>query len=272
MTLWQWVVDGGRPMADGGKATLNVGPGTLDLEKARALLAGVVRDFPFPENAYEPEYLRKHMVRYRDSCDFIADHCPREGRILSVGCEPGHIEILLKEFYGVHQVAGLSYRASPEFKRRMAKFDIPILECDVEREPIPEADGVFRGVVFLEVLEHMVTGVPHAVAEMRRVLAPGGTLVLSTPNLAQFRNRVKLVKGKSVNWPLDGAKMFFAKPVHLRHNREYTAREVSYLLREAGFLIDKVRFKDYSPRPLMKLFNSLSPRFKNTMFFIARRT
>ena len=251
--------------------TVGMGPETLDLEKARALLAGVVRDFPFPENAYEPEYLRKHMARYRDSCDLIATHCPRDGRLLSVGCEPGHVEILLKEFYGYPQVAGLSYRASPEFTRRMAKFDIPILECDVEREPIPEADGAFRSVVFLEVLEHMFAGVPHALAEMRRALAPGGSLVLSTPNLAQFRNRVKLLKGKSVNWPLHGSKMFFGKPAHLRHNREYTAREVSFLLREAGFLVDKVRFRDYSPRALMKLFNSLWPGFKSTMFFIARR-
>ncbi len=243
----------------------------MDPVKARELLAGVVRDFPFPENAYEPEYLRKHMVRYRESCDLIAAAFPGEGRLLSVGCEPGHIEILLKEFYGFHQVAGLSYRASPEFVRRMAKFDIPVLECDVERGPIPESDGAFRSVAFLEVLEHMFVGVPHALAEMRRVLAPGGTLVLSTPNQAQFRNRVKLLKGKSVNWPLGGSKMFFAKPVHLRHNREYTAREVSFLLREAGFLVDKVRFRDYSPRALMKLFNSLWPGFKSTMFFIARR-
>lgn len=243
----------------------------MDLAKAKDLLAGVLRDFPFPENAYEPEYLRKHMVRYRESCDLVAAACPREGRLLSVGCEPGHMEILLKEFYGFQQVVGLSYRASPAFVGRMAKFDIPVLQCDVEREPIPGADGAFASVVFLEVLEHMFVGVPHALGEMRRVLAPGGVLVLSTPNLAQFRNRLKLLKGKTVNWPLDGAKMFFAKPVHLRHNREYTAREVSYLLREAGFLVDKVRFKDYSPRPLMKLFNSLWPGFKSTMFFIARR-
>ncbi len=248
-----------------------MGPGTWDPEKARALLAGVVRDFPFPENAYELAYLRKHLARYRESCDLIAAACPREGRLLSVGCEPGHVEILLKEFYGFHHVAGLSYRASPEFVRRLAKFDIPVLKCDVEREAIPEADGAFRAVVFLEVLEHMFAGVPQALAEMRRVLAPGGALVLSTPNLAQFRNRVKLLKGKSVNWPLDGSKMFFGKPAHLRHNREYTAREVSFLLREAGFLVDRVRFRDYSPRALMKLFNSLWPGFKSTMFFIARR-
>jgi SAM-dependent methyltransferase len=251
----------------------NVGrpPVTLDLVKARELLAGVVRDFPFPENAYEPEYLRKHLVRYRDSCDLIAAHCPREAPLLGVGAEPGHIEILLKAFYGFQKITGLSYRASPEFTRRMATFDIPVIECDVERDPIPEGEGTFRSVVFLEVMEHMFTGVPHALAEMRRVLAPGGALVLSTPNLAQFRNRIKLLKGKTVNWPLDGSKMFFQRPVHLRHNREYTAREVSYLLREAGFLIDKVRYKDYSPRRMMKLFNSLAPGFRSTMFFVARR-
>lgn len=252
-------------------AMLGLRPGSLDLGSAARFLAEVVRDFPFPENAYEPDYLRKHMARYRDSCDLIAAHCPPEGRLLSVGCEPGHMEILLKQFYGFRRVAGLSYRASPEFRRRMARFDIPVLECDLERDAIPEAEGTFRSAVFLEVLEHMMTGVPSALAEIHRVLVPGGTLVLSTPNLAQFRNRVKLLKGKSVNWPLDGSKMFFRKPVHLRHNREYTAREVSYLLGEEGFLIDKVRFRDYSPRAFMRLFNSLWPTFKSTMYFIARR-
>jgi len=244
---------------------------TIDLKKAYEMLAGVVRDFPFPENAYEPDYLRKHMIRYRDSCDFVAAHCSRERQLLSVGCEPGHIEILLKEFYGFSQIIGLSYRASHQFQLRMSKFGIPVQACDIEREPIPEGEGAFASVVFLEVLEHLSVGVPHALTEMRRVLVPGGVFVLSTSNLAQFRNRVKLLKGKSVNWPLGGSKMFFAKPVHQRHNREYTAREVSYLLREGGFLIDKVRFRDYSPCPLMKIFNSLSPRLKSGMFFIAHR-
>ena len=243
----------------------------MELNKAMTFLAGVVKDFPFPENEYEAGYLRKHMARYRDSCELIAANCPADGRLLSIGCEPGHVEILLRKFYGFRQVVGLSYRASPEFKRRMAEFDIPMLECDVESQPIPGADGSFRSVVFLEALEHMFNGVPFALSEMQRVLAPGGVIVLSTPNLAQFRNRIKLLQGKSVNWPLDGSKRFFAKPVHMRHNREYTAKEVRFLLREAGFEVKKVQYGEYSPTRVMRVFNSLSPAFKSTIFVTARR-
>ena len=245
----------------------------MELDTARDFLANVVKEFPFPENEYEAGYLRKHMQRYRDSCDLIAANCPPEGNLLSIGCEPGHIEILLKEFFGFRQIIGLSYRASQEFKLRMAKFDIPILECDVENESIPNEHGQFHSVVFLEVLEHMFTGVPHALSEMHRVLLPGGIMILSTPNLAQFRNRIKLLKGGSINWPLDGSKNFFGKQVHLRHNREYTAKEICFLLHDAGFEIGKIRYGEYSPmRPrFIRMFNSLYPTFKSTIFIVSRR-
>src|SRR5581483_9669944 len=131
----------------------------MELNEATAFLAGVVRDFPFPENEYEAGYLRKHMPRYRDSCDMIAASCDPNARLLSIGCEPGHIEILLKQFYGFRQVVGLSYRASTDFQRRMAKFEIPILECDADHMPIPEKDQSFQSVIFLETLEHMFNGV-----------------------------------------------------------------------------------------------------------------
>ena len=243
----------------------------MQLNEAQAFLSEVARDHPFPESEYEAGYLRKHLVRYRDSCDIIAAACPPQGRLLSLGCEPGHVEMLLKKFYGFEDIVGLSYRASPEFKRRMARFDIPMLECDIEKDPIPEADKSFRSLIFLEALEHMFNGVPFGLGEMQRVLQTEGALVLSTPNLAQFRNRIKLLQGKSVNWPLDGSKRYFAKPVHMRHNREYTAKEICFLLREAGFRIERVQYREYSPTRLMRLFNSLAPAFKSNVFVSARR-
>lgn len=243
----------------------------MEPSEAINFLSGVIKEFPFPDNAYEADYLRKHAVRYRESCDVIAANCSPTNRLLGIGSEPGHIEILLKKFYGFQQIVGLSYRASPEFCKRMAAFDIPMFQCDVEHEPIPDADRSFGSIVFLETLEHMFNGVPYALAEMQRVLVPGGKIVLSTPNLAQFRNRIKLLKGKSVNWPLDGAKRFFARPVHARHNREYTVKEACFLLREAGFDVDHVQYGEYSPTRLMRLFNSLAPSFKSTFFVVAHR-
>lgn len=241
----------------------------MDIKEAAEFLAGIVEKYPFPDNAYEAGYLRKHLVRYGESCDIIAANCKPEGRLLSIGSEPGHIELLLGRFYGFKNITGLTYRASPEFKRRMAAFGIEMAECDVESEPIPGADAAFDSIVFLEALEHMFLGVPFALKELRRVLKQGGTMVLSTPNQAQFRNRIKLMQGKSINWPLDGEKKFFKKPVHARHNREYTAKEVAYLLKEAGFENRKTIYREFSPGAMMRFFNTLAPSFKSTMFFIA---
>ncbi len=54
--------------------------------------------------------------------------------------------------------------------------------------PLPYPDGAFDLVVLCEVAEHLPTEIP-VVAEIGRVLAPGGRLVLSTPNVARLHSR-----------------------------------------------------------------------------------
>ena len=51
-----------------------------------------------------------------------------------------------------------------------------------------EEDGSFQAVICLEVLEH-VRDPFRAAAELRRVLAPGGTLLLTTPFLLQYHGK-----------------------------------------------------------------------------------
>jgi SAM-dependent methyltransferase len=65
---------------------------------------------------------------------------------------------------------------------------VPI-DADVDlTRPLPYPDAAFDLVVLSEVAEHLPTEIP-VVAEIGRVLAPGGHLVLSTPNVARLHSR-----------------------------------------------------------------------------------
>jgi SAM-dependent methyltransferase len=65
---------------------------------------------------------------------------------------------------------------------------VPI-DPDVDlMRPLPYDDAAFDLVVLCEVAEHLPTEIP-VIAEIGRILAPGGFLILSTPNVARLHSR-----------------------------------------------------------------------------------
>lgn len=62
---------------------------------------------------------------------------------------------------------------------------------DVDRK-LPFPDKTFQIVFALEVIEH-IYDTDYFLAEIRRVLKPSGILILSTPNLASLKNRIRLL-------------------------------------------------------------------------------
>ena len=55
-------------------------------------------------------------------------------------------------------------------------------------------DGRFDLIVMLEVIEHIVNA-EYLLSEIKRVLKPHGVLILSTPNFAWWRNRLRILLG-----------------------------------------------------------------------------
>jgi SAM-dependent methyltransferase len=94
---------------------------------------------------------------------------PGGASVLDIGARDGGLKAWLPE--------GVKYQGmdiSPEFERP------DVLIRDVS-QGIPFPDGNFQFVFMLEVLEHVPN--PFGVlSEIRRILAPGGVLILSVPN------------------------------------------------------------------------------------------
>lgn len=110
-------------------------------------------------------------------------------------------------------------------------------EFDGERlvNPLPLEDGCAEEVCSFHFLEHVYRWeAPALLAEFRRLLRPGGRLVLELPNLeAAARNLLAGKNDQMAMWPLYG------DPSHLDpymcHRWGYTPGTVRALLEECGF-------------------------------------
>jgi ubiquinone/menaquinone biosynthesis C-methylase UbiE len=121
--------------------------------------------------------------------------------VLEVGCRAGN---LAQHYANGNRVTGVDVdrRALELFEQRLG---VKGHWVDVDAEPLPFADASFDVVVFSEVMEH-VRFPRRVLAEIARVLRPGGRHVGSVPNAFRLRNRLKFLAGKP----------FEPDPSHLR--------------------------------------------------------
>ena len=169
-------------------------------------------------------------------------------RVLDVGAGNG---VLLSLLSGLgHECHALDVvdRAAvyPEiYREKHIRFQV----CNVEVDPIPYPDASFDAVVCCQVLEHFTHSHLPTMQEIRRVLAPGGVVEADVPNVAGFRNRSRLLRGKNITYDYE-EHYLYAKPIlhkgmsfyPLRHNREFTKKELEILLKAAGFREIEVGF------------------------------
>ena len=140
----------------------------------------------------------EHHREHRDEGDFVfvPERIPllvaavgRGKRVLDLGCRSG---ALTRHFLEGNSVVGLDVDANA--LEKAAVLGIEPVQANVE-ETLPFDDGSFDAVVAGELLEHLQF--PDAlVAEIRRVLRPGGVLAGSVPNAFRVQSRLRFLRGK----------------------------------------------------------------------------
>ncbi len=174
--------------------------------------------------------------RVRTMLEFLA---PQPGeRILDCGCGMGfYLKVLTTLGEGVCCGIDGEPKVLGFARQALAGRGVGLVRGDVLR--LPYADGAFDKVLFSEVLEHLPDE-RQGLAEVRRVLRPGGTLALTVPH------RRYPFWYDPINRLAEGV---FRRPIRTgpfagiwaNHYRLYLPEEVTARLSEAGFEVLEVR-------------------------------
>lgn len=180
--------------------------------------------------------------------------------LLDVGCWDGEATARYAAVTGA-EPHGIEIFEGPAAAARAR--GVAVAGLDLERDRFPYDDARFDVIVINQVLEHL-KNIWLPLAEMYRVLRPGGVLVASVPNLASLHNRVLLAVG--------------VQPTSIRvrgpHVRGYTTREFVELLSLGGALeVETVRGVGFHPLPprLAGPLARLWPGAAHTPVYVARK-
>ena len=149
------------------------------------------------------------------------------GRVLDAGCGTGGFLARLHASRPDLNLAGLEWSpiAAPRAQR---KSGVSVARGSANM--LPFADGSFDAAILADVLCHGAVDPDLALAEMRRVLRPGGRLIVNMPAYA---------------W------LMSAHDVRVHNARRQNAGQTAAMLRQAGFSARHIRYWNSLPLPMM---------------------
>jgi len=164
-------------------------------------------------------FLEEFLARQRSrQANSLIPESARNGRVLDIGCGSHPLFLLTTRFaerYGLDRVP------SNDFKEQ----GITLINHDIETKRLPFEDEFFDVVTMLAVFEHLETPVLRSIlTEIRRVLRPGGSYVMTTPanwtgGILQLMARLKLVSNVEID----------------EHKGTYSHQQIASFLAAAGF-------------------------------------
>lgn len=182
--------------------------------------------------------------------------------ILDAGCGNGRFLKMMRDSFPDARLVGADYSRAEVAAAVASGFEVE--QANFESE-LPFADGEFSVVNLAQVIEHL-RDPDRLLEEINRILRPGGNLVLSTPNLCAWFNRILVPLGvqpifyesstRSARAGAGPLRRFRASDHPVGHVRLFTLRALEDLLSLYGFRVEVVQgsvFDEGLPRRLLAI-------------------
>ncbi|MFC1553926.1 class I SAM-dependent methyltransferase, partial [candidate division KSB1 bacterium] len=159
-------------------------------------------------------------------------------KAVDIGSFPYHFLYILKKL-GL-ETTGLDLEPD-RGNELVVNNNIKLLKCNIEKEKLPFNDNEIDMVFFTDVFEHLTINPIFAIREINRILKPGSSLFLTTPNLYGLNNIIHYMLGKGINDSYD--EIIQVETIgHMGHLRMYSMHEVCNILTKENF---DISYKKY---------------------------
>jgi len=179
--------------------------------------------------------------RYYYFFSLLNQHKPND--VLEIGCGDGYSLELFKKEYNECNYKGVDISEKALAICKDKGFDVKL--GDIEKE-IPYEDNSFDFIIAGEVIEH-IHEVDKFVSEISRILKPNGILVITTPNLTCWYNRIFMFLG------------FYPLGIELSYKNKTYGRKLIYKIFNLGNRIvgHKTLFNYSSLKDILNEYNLL---------------
>jgi 2-polyprenyl-3-methyl-5-hydroxy-6-metoxy-1,4-benzoquinol methylase len=184
-----------------------------------------------------PAYYRQHRGRFRRTLAYYsALPLPARANVLEIG--GGQIALLA---HAVMNHRGAVADISESYAAAVMCHGLPFIRCDLMRDCLA-SEPSYDCLVLCEVVEHLPVPLHLVLERILPALKPGGSILVTTPNLHRLRNVMRLIRGREIFRPL-----FYPRPgQNLGHVLEFSAAHLQWQLERAGLEAVTIRLAQLS--------------------------
>jgi ubiquinone/menaquinone biosynthesis C-methylase UbiE len=174
---------------------------------------------------------------HREKFEYIAKFIQPGERVLDFGCGPGALLYVVSQSNPTVKGVGIDLAqpqidfANQQVRPRLPGRDVSYLAVSLDQPNLPFEDESFDVVTIAEVIEHVHPfDSLKSMLELRRVLKPGGRIIVTTPNYRSL-------------WPLIELLLEWLSPVKYReqHISKYTPSSLVRFVETCGFEVTKAK-------------------------------